>query len=170
MSEERNHFNTYCQQRYVAWVAECWMKNYYHLTRFKDFKFQVYIPNQKIILIWSFEKKKNPTCMWTLRKNILVQTLNSVWTLDVTPVFGCCSFFYGSSSPQQLAVRRQAEVWPLLTDMRFVFRTCCWGIDYILREGLVSVEQYSGFYQHLMLNWWERYGASWTTTKIRCSS
>lgn len=47
MSEERNHFNTYCQQRYVARVAECWMKNYYHLTRFKDFKFQVYIPNQK---------------------------------------------------------------------------------------------------------------------------
>lgn len=63
---------------------------------------------------------------------------NSSCTLVVTPIFGCCFFFNASSrrrSASQLAVRHQAEVWPLLTDMRFVFRTCCWGFEFILHYG-----------------------------------
>lgn len=38
----------------------------------------------------------------------------------------CCSDGAGSSSWD----KHQAEVWPLLTEMRFVFKNCCWGITF----------------------------------------
>lgn len=84
------------------------------------------------------------SCPFTLGKN-------SSCTLVVTPIFGCCFFFHGSSccnSSIQLAVRRQAEVWPLLTDMRFVFRTCCWGFEFI----------YCGWFQWSNLQTLDHYG------------
>lgn len=56
------------------------------------------------------------------------------------PNFGCCFPFHASSAAAAAAAalsswqwswdRHQAEVWPLLTEMRFVFKKCCWGIAF----------------------------------------
>lgn len=54
----------------------------------------------------------------------------------------CCSSL-------QLAVT-QAEVWPLLTEMRFVFKICCWGIAFTM-----SVWSNSSNLQTVRLIWHE---------------
>lgn len=72
----------------------------------------------------------------------------------------CCS------SSIQLAVRLQAEVWPLLTDMRFVFRTCCWGIEFILHDGLVSMTNIKALEQHVLVSVSKNVATNFFTEKI----